>query len=121
MSMYVEDRGQAQVSFFRNQDGTQGLLWKKRMKDCGPEGERNSRERQTESPNPDFGGSQSPTKQHTPAGPRPLCSYVADLELNLPMGPKQLKRRLSPKQLPVSWICSTSWTVLTGLRVRGNT
>lgn len=120
MSIYVEVRGQAQVSVFGNQDGTQGLLWKKR-RDCGPEGERNSRERQTESPNPDFGGSQSPTKQHTPARPRPLCSYVVDVQLNLPVGPKQLKLRLSSKQLPVSWICSTSWAVLSGLKVRGNT
>lgn len=58
MSIYVEVRGQAQVSVFGNQDGTQGLLWKKR-RDCGPEGERNSRERQTESTNLDFGDPQS--------------------------------------------------------------
>jgi hypothetical protein len=42
---------------------------------------------------------ESPTKEHTQAGPRPHCTYVADVQLGLHVGPKQLEGSLSQKLL----------------------
>ena len=37
-----------------------------------------------------------PTKEHTLAGPRPPCTCVADMQLGLNVGPKQLEQKLLP-------------------------
>jgi hypothetical protein len=59
----------------------------------GPEGNRNSIGRPTESTNLDPWGSESepPTKEHTQAGPRSPHTYVADVQLDLLVGPEQLE------------------------------
>jgi hypothetical protein len=59
--------------------------------------------------------SEPPTKEHTRAGPGPLCKYVADVQLGLHVGPEQLEQGLSQKLLPVCGICSSSWAPLSGL------
>lgn len=46
-------------------------------------------------------------------------SYVAEVKLDLHVGPEQLERRLS-QQLSVCGICSTSWTALFGFSGRGS-
>jgi hypothetical protein len=60
---------------------------------AGPERDRDSTGTQTESTNLDPWGSESPnTNQRTyTAGPRPLCTYGADMQLGLHMSPEQLK------------------------------
>jgi hypothetical protein len=42
-----------------------------------------------------------PTKEHTRGETRPPCTYVADVQFGLHVGPKQLKQGLSQKLLPV--------------------
>jgi hypothetical protein len=42
--------------------------------------------------------------------------YVADVHLNLPMGPAQLEHRLSQKLLLAYGIYSSSWDTLSGLK-----
>ena len=45
-----------------------------------------------------------PTKEHTWAGPRLACTYVADVQLGLHVGPKQLEQGLSiPKAVACPW------------------
>jgi hypothetical protein len=58
-----------------------------------------------------------PTTEHTWTGPRPSCTYVADVQLGL--HPKQLECGLSQKLLPVCEICSIIWAVFYGLSGRG--
>ena len=55
----------------------------------GPEGDRNLTGRPTEPTNLDLWS--SPTKEHTQAGPRPPRTYVADVQLDLHVGPEQLE------------------------------
>ena len=74
--------------------------------------------RPTVSGNPDpckLPETESPTKEHTQAGPRPPHSYVADVQLSLHVDPKQLERGY-PKSccLSVGYAFS-SWAALTGL------
>jgi hypothetical protein len=57
----------------------------------GPKGDRNSTGRPTESTNLDLwqiSQSESPAEEHTWAGPRPLCTHVADVQLGLHVGPQ---------------------------------
>ena len=42
----------------------------------------------------------------------PSCFYVADVQLDFPVGPELLEHGLSQKLLPVCGICSSSQTVL---------
>jgi len=67
------------------------------------------------------GGSQSkpPTKEQTWAGPKPLCTYVADVQPGLHVGPEQLEQRLSPELLSLHRVCPSSWAALSGLNGRG--
>ena len=44
------------------------------------------------------------TKEHTWAGPKIPCSYVADVQLGLHVGPEQRKQGLSQKLFPVDGI-----------------
>jgi hypothetical protein len=63
----------------------------------GPQGDRNSTGRPTESTNLDPWGlseTELPTKELAWAGPRLSLSYVADMQLELPIGPKQLEQGL---------------------------
>ena len=63
-----------------------------------------------------------PTKEHTQAELRPLHTNVADVQLGLHVGPKQLEQGLSQKLLPIRGICSSSsssWAALSGLSGRG--
>ena len=53
--------------------------------------------------------SEPPTKEHTWAGPRPLYTYVTDVQLGLHVGPEQLEQGLFQKLVAVNGICSTSW------------
>jgi hypothetical protein len=46
------------------------------------------------------------------AGPRPPCTYVADVQLSLHVGSEQLERGLSQKLLPIGGIRSSSWAAL---------
>ena len=55
------------------------------------------------------------------SGPRSLCSYGADVQLYLHVGPEQLKQGLSQKLLPVCRICSITWAAFTGLSGKGST
>ena len=48
----------------------------------------------------------------------PAHIYVADVQLELHVGPEQLEWGLSQKLLPVCGICSSSWTALSGLSER---
>jgi hypothetical protein len=99
-------------------------LIEEQKKGFQPEGDRNSTGRPTQSINLDpwrVSGTELPTKKHTWTGPRPPCSYVADVQLGLHVGPEQLERELSSKQLAVCGICSSSWAVLSGLSGRGST
>ena len=82
-----------------------------------PKGDRNSTERPTKSTNPNPWATQSeqPTKEHTQTGPRPPCTYVADVQFGIQVGPKQVEQRLSQKLLPVCGICSSNWAALFGL------
>jgi hypothetical protein len=57
----------------------------------------------------------TPTKGQTQAGPRPPCTYIADVQPDHHVGPEQLELGLSQKLLPVCGICSTSWAALSGL------
>ena len=83
-----------------------GIAWPKR--------DRNSTGRPTESRNLGLWSSESepPTKEHTWDGPRPLCTYVADMYLGLHVGPEQLEQGLTQKVLPVHRIWSSSWAAL---------
>jgi hypothetical protein len=47
---------------------------------------------------------ESPTRDHTQAGPRLPCSCIVDVQLGLHVGPEQLQWGL----FPVCGICSTS-------------
>ena len=42
--------------------------------------------------------SEPPTKEHTQAGPRSPCTYVADVHLGLHVGPEQLEQGLFQKR-----------------------
>jgi len=86
----------------------------------GPEGDKNSTGRPTESTNLESWGSQNepPTKEHIWAGLTP-CKYVADVQLGLHKGSEQLEWKLSQKLLPVCGICSSSRAALAGLGGRG--
>jgi hypothetical protein len=46
------------------------------------------------------------------------CTYIADVQLGLYLGPEQLELGLSQKLLPGCEICSTSWAALSGLSGR---
>lgn len=59
--------------------------------------------------------------KHSQAGPRPLCLYVADMQLDLHVSPEQVEQGLSQKLLSVHDICSTSWAPLSGLSGREST
>ena len=77
---------------------------------AGPKEDRHSTGRPTESTDLDSWSlqeSEQPTKQHTWAGSRPLCTYVADVQLGLYVGPEQLEWGLSEKLLPVCGIHSS--------------
>ena len=63
--------------------------------------------------------SEPPVKEHTRATLRPPCTYVADAQLGLHVGPEQLEWGLSQKLLPVCGICSSSWAAFSGLSGRG--
>ena len=57
----------------------------------GTEGYGNPKGRPTVSTNLDswgFSVTELPTKEHTWAGPRPPCSYVTDVQLDLHVGPE---------------------------------
>jgi len=54
----------------------------------------------------------------TQARPRPLYTYVADMQLGFHVGPKQLEQVLSQKLLVICWIYSTSCAALSGLSGR---
>ena len=84
----------------------------------GPKGDRNLTGRPTEPTNLDLWS--SPTKEHTQAGPRPPRTYVADVQLDLHVGPEQLEQGLSQKLLLIREICSSSWATLSGLSGRGS-
>ena len=45
-----------------------------------------------------------PTKEHAQNEPRPPCTYVADVQLDLHVGPEQLEWGLSQKLAPVGYI-----------------
>jgi hypothetical protein len=64
--------------------------------------------------------SKPPTKEHPLAESRPRCLYVADVQLDLHVGPEQLEQGLSQKLLPVHRICYTSWAALSGLNGKGS-
>jgi hypothetical protein len=49
-----------------------------------------------------------PTKGHAWFGPRPPCTYVADVKLALFVNPKQLEQGLSLKLLPVHGLYSST-------------
>ena len=92
----------------------------------GPKGDRNSTGRATESTNLDSWGlpeTEPPIKEHTWAGPRPPypspCTYVADVQLGLRVGPKQLERGAIPKAVACLWnlLCDS---VLSGLSGRSS-
>lgn len=51
---------------------------------------------------------QKHTEEHTQVRLRPPHSYVADIQLDLLMGPEQLEQGLFQKLLPACGICSTS-------------
>ena len=53
--------------------------------------------------------SEPPTKEHTWAGPRPLYTYVTDVQLGLHVGPEQLEQGLSQKLLPIHGIGCLVW------------
>ena len=59
--------------------------------------------------------SKPPTKENTGAGTRPTCTYIADVQLDLLVSSEHLEQGLSPKQLPVCGIRSTSWAALSAL------
>jgi hypothetical protein len=52
-----------------------------------------------------FGLSESepPAKEHTQAGPRPPHSYVADVQLDCHVSPKQLEQGAIPKAIACLW------------------
>ena len=89
----------------------------------GPEGDRNSTGRSSESTNLDPLGYQSlnyqPKSEHRlhldSSHPR---TYVANEQIGLHVGLKQPEQRLSQKLFPVSGTCS-SWAALSGLSGRG--
>ena len=56
-----------------------------------------------------------PTKEHTQAGPRPPHTHIADVQLGLHVGPKQLEWGLPQKLSHVHGTWSTSWAALSGL------
>ena len=56
----------------------------------GPEGDRNSTGRPTESTN--LSETEPPTKEHIWAAPRPPWSYVADVQLGLHVDLEQLEQ-----------------------------
>jgi hypothetical protein len=87
---------------------------------AGPKGERNSTERPIQSTNLDPWGSESepPTNEHTWVGPRPPCSYVADVQLGLHVVLNNWNRGY-PETGADMWICSSSWYALSGLSRRG--
>ena len=67
---------------------------------AGPEGDKNSTGRPSESTYLDPWGSQEtepPTEEHTWAEPRPPCTYVAGVQLGLHVGPEQLDQWLFQK------------------------
>jgi hypothetical protein len=63
---------------------------------------------------------ESRIREHTWAGAKPTCTYVADVQLGLHLSPK-LEQVLSLMLLPVCGICSSSWAALSGLNGRGRT
>jgi hypothetical protein len=72
--------------------------------------DRNLTGRPTESTNLDPWGLseiETPTKEHILAEPRPPHTYVADVQLGLHVGPKQIEQGLSQKLLPMHAIYST--------------
>ena len=85
-----------------------------RGRNAGPKGDKNSTVRPTESTNLDLWVSQRLSHQ---SGPRPLCTYVAYVQLVLYVCLEQLERWLFQKLLPVCGICS-SWAALSGLSGR---
>jgi hypothetical protein len=76
----------------------------------GPEGDRNSKGRPTESTNLDPWGSQN--LNHQPKNIHRLDlglpTHMQQLCIGLHVGPKQLEQKLSQKLLPVCGICSSS-------------
>ena len=98
-------------------------LIEEQKKGFQPEGDRNSTGRPTQSTNLDpwrVSGTELPTKKHTWTGPRPPCSYVADVHLDLHTGPEQLEEGLSQNLLPIHGISFTSWATFSGLSGRGS-
>jgi hypothetical protein len=102
----------------------QGLLWKswgERLQ--APKGVGTPQEDQQSQLTWILGNSQrlnTPTREHTQAGPRSPHTYVTDVQPGLYVGPEQLELELSQTLLPVRGICS-SWATLSGLRGRGCT
>jgi hypothetical protein len=80
----------------------------------GPEGDRNSIGRPTESTNLDPWGSQSLNHQLK------KILGLDHVQLDLHVGPKQLQQRRSQKLLPIHGIYSSSWAALSGHRGRGS-
>jgi hypothetical protein len=81
----------------------------------GHRGDQNFKERPTESTNLDPWGLseyEPPTKEYTWAGPRPLFTYVVDMQLGFHVDPVQLEQGY-PKS------CSSIWAALYGLSGRG--
>ena len=70
----------------------------------GPRGNRNSIGRPL-----GLSKTEPPTKKRMWAGPRPPCTYVADVQLGLPMGPEQLE------QVPNSCCLFLRYDLLAGL------
>ena len=66
--------------------------------------------------------SEPPNKEHTWTGPTPpLLIYVADVQLDLHMGPEQLEQGISQKMLLISRVCSFNWFSLSGLSGKRST
>jgi hypothetical protein len=89
----------------------------------GPEEDRDSTRRPTESTNLDLWGlpeTETPTREQTWAGPTPTPSTsVTAVQRGLHVGPQQLKQGLSLSLLPSCGSHSPNWPALSGLSGRG--
>jgi hypothetical protein len=72
------------------------------------------RRRTTVSTNLDLCGSQSLDYQPW-LEPRAPCTYIADVQLGLHVGPEQLEQGLFLKLMPVCWIYSSTWAAWSGI------
>ena len=75
----------------------------------GPEEDRDSTERRTKSTNLDPWGLpeiEPPTKEPAWAGPKPPCTYVADVHLGLYVGPPKTGGGTVPESVAYLWTSS---------------